>query len=606
MIKLAIRTLPQFNESIWGWALRTAELNGHPNPSLILEYVGLGRSTAPRNQVLGRLGALVDASPSMFDPIVPRHKGGALKPSVFFGLGLAGWLCESNKPKVCVLCLRERTFLPFTWDLGLWTNCPIHNCMLIKNCPNCETQISWHRGHVDCCGKCGSGFLSAEVTDALPSEAELVSFVAGRLGVCDSRSCSRLGSAFGSQSPGDVIRMVAALGVAIAKQSPGVKAWQKFESSAITKFAADALLDWPHGFHAVLRNIENNGVRHIDRRFGTLFNRLARNRPGGIMPASCTPIFKREILAYMGEDDTLGDEEGNQARWLTRREVSERFGISKDQVAGLERRKCIPTMAVERTGCIFIDAKYLESFDIRKNADEIPITIAAELLGVHFAAAQRLITAGFIERIFRPHRTFVSRSSVTEFLDQIGCLPRKNKRQMVRPTTLPEMTCGYPGIGIEEFVKKILSRQLLPIQLVHEEIGLKRFLFEKADVRKCADQIKFEKGCIGRVHVAAMLHCPITAVQSLLKLGFLEPASCDATGFEISLVSAQRFHESFATTSSIARAYGTAAKGLGSRLRSRGLMPAWESPDGRRCIFWDLAQARRLLSRDFENNAAVN
>jgi hypothetical protein len=597
------------NESIWGWALRTAEMNGHPNPNMILKYAGIVRgSHLSRREVLRRLGGLVDASSDQFDPIVPRMSKGGSPHTAFFCLSLPSWMVESRRPKVCPRCLKERAFLPREWELSIWTTCPTHGCFLIRNCPKCQSPISRFRRAIDNCRRCGYRFSRAEGTCASKSEVELVSFVAEKLCLLKTQEPSPYFEVFGHLPPDDVIRMIAAVGIAAGRQLLELKPHQWVPVSAITSFAAGLLSNWPRGFHALLEKSENPSRKALEHRFGELYSRLARPLPyPSTMPKSCSAIFRRELFAYLRETRPTSDCTGaneSSIKWISRTEVSNLFNMTTYQVACLVECEGIPAIQIERTGSLYVDSRYLDNFESQKRADWISVNRTAQLLGVHQKIAQKLIRAGFVKQMHRPH-VRISRASIQDLIDHIAALHRKRKRTPIDQLTLAEIAMAYSRIDIEHFLRKVVEGRLIPAGVNEAEIGLRRFLFERADFEICANEIKLETGIIDRKAAASMLHAKLKDVQRLLRFGYLEPAFQETSRFEVTLSSIQRFNDAFATTGTIARSYRLSKKTARARLQALGLRPILDSTGDDSRSFWDREQVKLSLQRGVEAKIAA-
>lgn len=56
---------------------------------------------------------------------------------------------------VCPQCLAEKPYLRKLWSLKLIDVCPVHRCDLVQVCPQCQWDLTWHRG---CPKTCSCGF----------------------------------------------------------------------------------------------------------------------------------------------------------------------------------------------------------------------------------------------------------------------------------------------------------------------------------------------------------------------------------------------------------------------------------------------------------------
>jgi len=88
-------------------------------------------------------------SPLLYLPAeIPRRKGGDY---LVFNCPIPQYVIRLRSPKVCPACLRESAYARKIWDLFPVTTCPLHQCLLLDECPNCMKRIAWNRRSVSCC-----------------------------------------------------------------------------------------------------------------------------------------------------------------------------------------------------------------------------------------------------------------------------------------------------------------------------------------------------------------------------------------------------------------------------------------------------------------------
>ena len=174
-VRLPVRVEPVQGESALGYALRLAERNGYERWHWLLPC-----DSAMGAQWLGQLSkrdveALCRLASADLDAMAKLGAFGRSKAEVELGGSLAtpNQFINRRWPKGCPACLSERGYLPWAWDLVLWTVCPVHGCWLIDKCPGCGERLSWNRAHVDRC--CDRAPLSAMPSS--PAPASLVSLM---------------------------------------------------------------------------------------------------------------------------------------------------------------------------------------------------------------------------------------------------------------------------------------------------------------------------------------------------------------------------------------------------------------------------------------------
>jgi hypothetical protein len=254
--RLLIRSSPHPEEGLWGWALRSAELNGYAGPESILNMAGFLRPTPwSRQSVLAKLAALIDGTPSQFSSLVPDKRGRGRRLSVLPGLDLPLWMIETRRTKICPQCLRERALIPTVWDLAIWTCCPHHQCRMVRNCPVCQSPLTWGRRGINRCvdANCEGRLSSANSEPACAKELDLVLLMAESLGVQGLTKRSSLWPIFRDLEGADIIRMIGDLGLAATGRALGRrKKRAASRASEVAEYAAEILSDRPHGFHSFL------------------------------------------------------------------------------------------------------------------------------------------------------------------------------------------------------------------------------------------------------------------------------------------------------------------------------------------------------------------
>jgi hypothetical protein len=84
----------------------------------------------------------------------PVSHEGQVNDYFIFGHPVPRYTLRLRRPKVCPLCLSEKSYARRMWDLAPITVCPIHQILLYDTCPTCSRRISWHRKSLFEC-RCG-------------------------------------------------------------------------------------------------------------------------------------------------------------------------------------------------------------------------------------------------------------------------------------------------------------------------------------------------------------------------------------------------------------------------------------------------------------------
>src|ERR1044072_1004745 len=147
-------------ESLLGYILRLSDLNYYDTPARITSLAGLPRLSAAAHFIssnkvdLTTLASLSDTSVEELHRRVyypAKHSSTGCRTVFFFDHQVHHDAIRSQHAKVCPMCLTEFGFCRAVWDLLTVTCCPIHACLLLRNCPQCDTRISWNRKHLCVC-----------------------------------------------------------------------------------------------------------------------------------------------------------------------------------------------------------------------------------------------------------------------------------------------------------------------------------------------------------------------------------------------------------------------------------------------------------------------
>lgn len=181
--KLLIRREPKLDESFIGYLLRLAEINGYQTLSWILQLAGIKRYVQTKFSFafddsldltpLVRLSGVdytVLSSLQYLSVNNPRRKMGEYS---VFGSSVSQYMIRLRYPKICPTCLIEANYARKIWELAPVTACPLHNCMLLDECPRCMKRISWGRSSVSIC-RCKFDWRECETSTIKAEELELV------------------------------------------------------------------------------------------------------------------------------------------------------------------------------------------------------------------------------------------------------------------------------------------------------------------------------------------------------------------------------------------------------------------------------------------------
>jgi len=150
---------PKADESFMGYIIRLTERNGYESPSWILEMAELncGASSPSCSFSFGAserfnlLAKLTDTNISELLSITYPLANVEHDYCLFFDNIIPRYCLRLGRPKICPECLLESSYCRRIWDLSIVTTCLKHKCLLLDECANCESFISWSRNHVSIC-----------------------------------------------------------------------------------------------------------------------------------------------------------------------------------------------------------------------------------------------------------------------------------------------------------------------------------------------------------------------------------------------------------------------------------------------------------------------
>lgn len=177
-----VRPRPQNGESIKGYLLRLAKMNGHFNLGAIFHVIEIVFSekhlvvSSPRfKELVNRLAPMLQLSEQvLFDAFAhSQHYDRHSKRCVFD--------ITSSTPKVCAACLSEANgYLRSRWQLMHVTHCAQHETALLDHCPDCNSRLEWSADLLDGCKSCGTRWkqVSALPLSAVPSYQTAIDWLA--------------------------------------------------------------------------------------------------------------------------------------------------------------------------------------------------------------------------------------------------------------------------------------------------------------------------------------------------------------------------------------------------------------------------------------------
>lgn len=181
--RLLLRSAIQEGESLKGYLMRLALLNGYRNLGWLLHSAdvppaALDRGTISLDGLAAMTGRDVCELEAIYWPasVIHRHRPSQHR------LGhttIPSWLLNVRRPRVCPRCIRESRPMQRAWEIAWTTSCPRHGNYLVSQCSRCRKPLSWNRPWLHRCD-CGFGLPALPVRKAPPAEIALSALLGER------------------------------------------------------------------------------------------------------------------------------------------------------------------------------------------------------------------------------------------------------------------------------------------------------------------------------------------------------------------------------------------------------------------------------------------
>lgn len=350
--KLLLREHPEPDESLTGYLIRLATLNGYEGPKWILSIAGVDKSQSKwdrpsfvfnySNELEG-LRELIGLQPRDLSTMLysrPNETEPTPNDYMFFGTSVPGCLIVPGICKVCPLCLEEAPYCRRIWDFKLVTCCPLHKVLLIDQCQYCKKQIGWNRPTVVICN-CGFDLRRICTTHV---SAYRLTGVFYRL--CDLKDGPKSGylSKLGPLSGIGLKHIVLAILFVISglKRDPimsinaeGMSALSNIETYNLLRHAAWIFEGWPDRFYELMNFWWPPSINHcrsiVRQRFRDFFHTFFWDRR---LSHPDLNFLRMEVANYFGRSGEADFARRLRAKptELTITEVAEGLDIDKDSM----------------------------------------------------------------------------------------------------------------------------------------------------------------------------------------------------------------------------------------------------------------------------------
>lgn len=515
-----------------GYILRLMDLNHYESPSWILQLANIKSFLRSKvsftfdNQLdlsgLSKLTEVDEATlaPLMYLPAGPvRTKMGDY---LIFGEAMPQHLIRPQCPKVCPGCLRESRHVRKVWELAPFTACPIHKCVLLDECPNCQRRIGWVRPGISQC-KC-----QADWRDFRGSAARGEELIIGRriYELCNLATDNIVGPRIDSANPlanlADLKSFISALffiaGQYERVEETGKRPITSKKNSELHSLLSKSLCvfdDWPIKFFSFLdwyrtksgrrRLDEDNGIDMVTRGdFGykfAFYEQLTEPQFNFLRSAfeGYIEVRRRERLITSAQVNNILPESQESAisaellkrEYLDASDTRKTLNISKRDLKWLiETGRLKAIINTQRQKTIYLIEK--SSVEHIQAASDVLLSNSevAQMLGLKRERISELVMHKLLKplrgRAVTGERTWKFsqkevESLLTKLYDKLKKRDRRGARQRVAlNSTLRRL--GRARIDLGMLVKAIINDEIIPLAKWRTKKGLAGFLFCEQDV----------------------------------------------------------------------------------------------------------------------------
>jgi hypothetical protein len=602
---LVVRAKPNDDESYLGFLLRLAESNGYPATSWILRaaeiplHLRVGAHIARTEVDFPRLAELNslnvgDISVLTYHPVTYKYDGPVL------GSSSPPHVLRLRRPKLCPECLSESNYLRKQWDYSAVTCCPIHQTLLLEDCPTCGKRINWFRKEVSHC-PCGADWREARTRRLPAHETVVTQLIYQTLGL--TRGSKHESVRSNPLYDLDLSSVLGALFFLSTQQKEDSRNTHSFprmnvsEIHAIQLKAFSIFERWPENFRRFLdercsrpkSSISANGFL---KRFGSFGRQLYR---ASYLPDDIGEILRKEFESYVFENWEEGY--GYAPKWfrcrgackyIARKNAAEILNVSLTTVDGLISNRKLKAMIFQkpRRRLTFVEAAGLEELRVRLS-HSISLRDASRILGVSEANVSRLAENSILAAADTSTDGFFWRFDQTIVGDLLSRLMSKviisnppiendlgNFKDVVERLAV---RLGSSRWGIHTFVRDILDDLIVPRGENLDKTGLRRLQFSRGDVAKYA-KVKLAGKDADTLFVlgkGARLSLRPRALYFLARKGLIQTERSNRTGKSgtITREAVLAFHSQYVTGRAIASEVGTSIQFLVPALISLGIRP---------------------------------
>lgn len=483
-MQLIVHTPPLADESPLGYLQRLAQKNALDSSKTLASAVELDTTTSSLLRNAAELCRRYDLAPEWTKSVANNVKA-CLSLNAFH---------KAGHYKVCPHCLAESAHLRTSWEHAYVVACPLHECLLIDVCPNCQEPLKKGLNGTHHC-RCGCSLQAVDTQPATEVQVLLAYALSGKKMVTTP---SPIEAVFGKVLPLELSQLIRILCLyADPKASPprlnlaapgSVK-----EATAFLAPLEQILSQWPQSFEAHVQSRLAHAPKDAytaNTALGSWY-RLVKGltTEGPLKPfLSCIVrvLHDTNIVSSLRDAAQLVSQETNHA--LSLKAAALRLEVSRDTLLKAIQHGVVAHRALPRGAHRFSYEVSLEEIERLQQCRKewCGLQEACEALGISVSLLKNIVAAGLVQRDTKWRSSIlkggeISRTSLAQFtanLRKLKCSDSANKT-----TRFSELATAQTGenLSVQKALRALASGH---IRIVSTAEKLGQFLLNSDDVLK--------------------------------------------------------------------------------------------------------------------------
>lgn len=611
---LVFSATPHADESFIGYLIRLTEINYYETSSWILQLANLGNylrkvSLAFDESLnLERLSQLTGIGEQKLSTL--RYTPSGAKRNKFvdhdvFGSPVPRIAIRAHRPKVCCACLIESGYVRKIWDLTGVTTCPLHRCLLLDECPNCQRLLPISRNDVGIC-LCDYDWRDSPLVVVDETQLDVANRVHSLCGLPlgDSRTKHIESNPLNKLGLKDLFSAL----FFIASQYGRSALYSKGKRRNIAKFGSSlknaevhALLckavsvfdNWPVNYFSFLdwRKDTSNPTTHtggIGKDFGeykySLYEYLAAHPFNFLREGFEEYLTTKWEGGYTSGMSRLRQKADQFQRFSSKHQAKKLLNVSTEKIDELLKEGKLRGVIKPKEKSRMMLIETTSIIELRRERDDVlNKQQASKLLGINPTQTKIIVAYDLLKTYAAPRsrgRTGCSTIEIDHFLRRLEttvskcrCRPSQCKFEFTHVT----VSLGIRGIGFGEFIKAVLDRQIQPCSM-DKNLGMKGLRFCRRDIEKYVKEFVQKRfpGASTVADAARLLKTNATALVFLIRKKFLGAHQQFLTGRPIQMISQKallNFSSKYIFASALASPLRTTPGYVLRMLHSEGIEP---------------------------------